>query len=245
VTFLDADDFWLPGYLDAILPELERSSPDILEYNALMTSDAGIAFDELHCVSGPPDRIEATTAATFVFRFRCYAWSRVYRTELFSFRRFPEGYRFEDTATIPWLYWKARLIISVPKPLIAYRQRPGSILTTPTAADIHDIGAHADAAAAMYEQTNNIYWRDASLRVFQQACSRIECLPIVDWLSAIRHAKTARLTAIPVPASMTRWMQMRFTLVYVCLLRVKRRLYDRLVSRIRANRFRTATRQQP
>jgi glycosyltransferase involved in cell wall biosynthesis len=230
IAFLDADDYWLPGYLDAVLTELAQSSPDMLEYDTMLVDEKGAELYSLRCSSGPAGRIAAVDAAAFASRFRCYAWCRVYKTRLFAERHFPAGHRFEDTATIPWLYWRAQHIVSMPKPLIVYRQRGGSILASPTEADIHDIATYAEEAAVMFNETRDLYWRDVALRIFQQACSRIERLPANRWADLIRMAKSPSMRALPVPKSLARWLQMRQTRFYIRLLSAKRRFVDTLVA---------------
>src|SRR5690348_12924793 len=242
IAFLDADDYWLPGYLDAVLAELARSGPDLLEYDALLVDDAGVELYPMRCSSGPADRIERVDAPAFASRFRCYAWCRVYRARLFAERRFPAGHRFEDTATIPWLYWRARHIVSMPKLLVAYRQRHGSILASPTEADIRDIATYAAEAAAMFNETRDLYWRDVALRIFQQACSRIERLPANRWADMIRMAKSPTVSELPVPASLARWLQMKHPRLYVSLLFVKRRVVDRFTAALRKFTHRPSSR---
>lgn len=242
ITFLDADDYWLSGYLDAVLTVLARSSPDLLEYDAMLVDEAGKELFALRCSSGPADQIVRVNASAFVSRFRCYAWSRVYKTCLFAEKLFPVGHRFEDTATIPRLYWRAQHIVSLPRPLVAYRQHNRSILASPTELDIHDMGTYAVEAAGMFNETCDLYWRDVALRIFQQACSRIECLPANRWADLICMAKSPFVSALPVPKSLVRWLQMKQTLLYVGLLFAKRRIVDRVATTRRIFMHRLASR---
>lgn len=56
------------------------------------------------------------------------AWGKLYRRELFSDIRYPEGKLHEDEAVIHHLLWKAEGICMVPDGLYGYRQRSDSIM---------------------------------------------------------------------------------------------------------------------
>lgn len=58
-----------------------------------------------------------------------YAWNKLYRKELFDGVLFPEGYYYEDIATIYKTVWNASNIYYLDKVLYFYRFRPVSITT--------------------------------------------------------------------------------------------------------------------
>src|SRR5690606_38742660 len=146
ITFLDGDDIWQPDFLDSILPLLDDIAPDIIEYDALEIDEDGRDLKRLK-IALAGDGVQRNMAPEDLLQyFRCYTWARVYRTELARGCRFPVGQRFEDVATTPWYYWHSRRIVSVGRPLIGYRQRPFSILKTPSPQDIRDLAATTASA---------------------------------------------------------------------------------------------------
>lgn len=58
------------------------------------------------------------------------AWDKLYRKDLWSTIRFPEGYNNEDLCTLPSLIRNAKKIVHVGKPLYHYCHRENSITTT-------------------------------------------------------------------------------------------------------------------
>jgi glycosyltransferase involved in cell wall biosynthesis len=227
VTFLDADDYWLPGYLDAALNALSVSSPDILEYDALMTTEDGAPISSLKISSGPEGKTSRSDKTLFLAIFRCYAWARIYRTSLFKARLFPAGRRFEDTSTIPWLYWNCKSAVSLGLPLIAYRQREGSILKSPTLTDIQDLNIATRAALSAYQNHPDEYWQLVAMRIFQQACSRITALPFRNWSHGLKEAQFCLNGRLHPGAGFLRRLQVNHTFLYVVLLRIKRNTIDK------------------
>lgn len=241
VTFLDADDFWLPGYLDSIMGGIKLFLPDILEYDAMLVSESGLSLYPLSCSSGPAHETSEVKNTDFLARFRCYACTRVFRRSLFASRAFPAGRRFEDMLTIPWLYWSATKVVSLGLPLLAYRQREGSILSTPTVTDVADLGTCVVEAVQMYRSSDDAYWREVALRVFQQACSRTERLHARVWREALSLANRADVASLPVPSRLASWLMIRQPLVYVAMLYLKRRTVDKVIKARSRMHFRASS----
>lgn len=226
VTFLDGDDYWCDDYLETVLPQLEKARPDILEYDAFAVTEFERRLRVIRTSSGAPYRTERVSRKLFLKEFLCYAWARVYKTRLFQERMFPEGRRFEDTSTIPWIYWNCSNILSLGIPLIAYRQRRGSILWSPTLEDIADINTATNEAIAMYQASLDLYWRDVAMRIFQQACSRTTNMPIKIWYEAMRITHDNAIIKLPQQAGWVRYIQINVTALYITLLFIKRKLID-------------------
>lgn len=235
LAFLDADDVWLPGFIQSIMPILAKGDADLIEYDAALVDEKGATIGALKISSASSGETRATDRAEFLKTFRCYAWARVYASAIFDRISFPAGKRFEDTATIPWAYWQARSIVSMGRSLVGYRQRTGSILSSPAASDIDDILSGAESAVGMLRTTNDAYWRHVATRAFQQACSRTAAMPVSSWPE---HANAIRDRAPPElqeGASLARKIQLRHTLAYVFMLYLKRMSIDKL-KRARSNR---------
>lgn len=219
VTFLDGDDTWDQDYTSVLINTLRMLEPDIVEYDATMIDIDDAVIGPLKISSAQTNSI--VTPEAFERTFRCYAWARVYRTSLVKKHLYPVGRRFEDTATTPWHYWASRLTISINRSLINYRQRPNSILTTPTTQDIDDIACTTNEARLMYICTGAEYWQRVTHRSFQQGCRRITLLPFGQWL---RYANIMCRAAgdVPAPRGFMRAVQAKATLIYLVLIYIKR-----------------------
>lgn len=225
VTFLDGDDCWEPGYLSSIIPILFRKQVDLVEYDAVYMSEEGRRGDNLKISSALPNTITNTSSDDFLERFLCYTWARVYRSELVRSRLFPHGLRFEDCGTTPWYYWNAKSLLSIGQPLIAYRQRSGSILSSPTPKDVEDLAQTIADAASMYRSTGATYWQRVAHRTFQQACRRTTWLSPTLWPKSLQIASRA-IQGVPAPPGFTRWLQANATLAYTLLLYLKRSFFS-------------------
>lgn len=224
VTFLDADDLWTPNFCQSISP-LIKESPDLIEYDAFRMNDRGVILNTIKIAKAESGLIKNIDKNDFLSVFRCYAWARVYKTELIKEKLFPEDRRFEDTATTPWYYWNSKKIISIGKPLIAYRQHSSSILATPKLEDVFEIIRCIADAAEIYKKTNDNYWRIVVYRIFHFACQRITKQPFRQWKKCINSALSA-VDDIPPPTGFLRKLQREETLMYVFLLYVRYSVSD-------------------
>jgi len=221
VTFLDGDDLWQPKYLASILPLISGTSPDLIEYDALLIDERGAAIGPLKIASADEGTSRPSELDDFLRIFRCYSWARVYRTALVRNHPFPVGRRFEDTATTPWYYWSGRRYISLGHALVGYRQRPHSILKSPSPQDVEDLAATIAEAAAMFANTRSAYWQKVAHRAFQQACRRITWQPLSTWPGSLHTARSA-IAGVPRPPGFARWLQAEATPLYTALLWFKR-----------------------
>lgn len=225
VTFLDGDDIWEPDYLATVIPLLSSGSIDIVEYDARFMDERSNPGKPMKIVSAAAGETVPTDREKFVGRFQCYTWARVYRIGLVRHRPFPVGIRFEDMATTPWYYWHGHRQISIGRTLIGYRQRPNSILKTPSPRDIEDLAKITADAAAMYSETHSAYWQRVTHLVFQQACRRTTWQPLSTWTGSLGIARKA-IGSVPPPVGFARWMQVNVTLPYTALLYLKRLLSE-------------------
>jgi len=129
ISFVDADDYVLPGYIPTLLVAL-GSGADIVEFGlrtfvesvgetaAGTTLYSNSRFGH-HPVSAVIDHVFGVA--------RWYSWTRAFRAALFDGIRFPVGVRFcEDLMTLPDLYEKARTVLALSDALYAYRSNPVS-----------------------------------------------------------------------------------------------------------------------
>lgn len=229
VTFLDGDDYWLPSYIVSVMSILCNFQPDILEYNALLTDEKGNPFSLLKISCANLNTIACTGQESFLDIFRCYAWARIYRRELFHRSVFTFGRRFEDTSTIPWIYWQASVVTGLGIPLIGYRQHSDSILSLPRLSDIFDLNLAVVHALKMYEETNHEFWLRVSYRIFQQSCTRTALLPFRLWHQAIELATKNVINKLPFGGSFSRRILVSNPFFYTLLIFLKRKSYDRFI----------------
>ncbi|WP_159449083.1 bifunctional glycosyltransferase family 2 protein/CDP-glycerol:glycerophosphate glycerophosphotransferase [Demequina sp. NBRC 110055] len=130
VVFLDGDDYFVPGAMEAIQDAIDTHQPDIVQFGYARLYPNGNAEEG---IKRAPLQIEGPFTAAEVpeiYEVLNVAWNRAYRREflLDTGLRFPVGY-YED---IPWTYpvlSQAASIVGIDRPLYMYRQRgAGSIL---------------------------------------------------------------------------------------------------------------------
>ena len=135
VVFLDSDDFFLPGALDALAEVALSSGSELVMFGYVKVPESG-AYEPGE--SGEVSKAGATVVTTLAERpdllnhFNV-AWNKAYKKSMLERTglRFPPGY-YED---VPFSYPALALADSIAlfqSPCIAYRQRSGSILRSPS-----------------------------------------------------------------------------------------------------------------
>lgn len=125
VAFVDADDFLMPNYVSKILDTIRNDEFDIVEFGFkkfISSSDElnnAVAEYSNDCfgvgkTSKKMDRLYAIA--------RWYPWTRVFKKNLFAYKKFPTGVRFcEDMMTVPYLYENAQTVCVLKDVLYGYR----------------------------------------------------------------------------------------------------------------------------
>ena len=159
IWFLDSDDFLLPGAIAGLKPWTERSDVDLVLCDFRDHHDRQRLrqrlFGERHQrTQDIPPRTPWRDAGRLMegafTRSQLHAWSKIGRRELYgSDLRFPENRYFEDGYTTPALMLRARSVVYVPEPWVAYRKRLGSILSTPSAKKLQDLQDSLDHVPAL------------------------------------------------------------------------------------------------
>lgn len=153
IWFLDSDDYLLPGSLSAARAIIDSAAPDLLLFDYRKDRSKGRVRVKRGYAgrSGTVQRDRASLVAGVFNQRKMYSWCRIARRSLWSDDlRFPEGRHFEDIATTPWLLLRAQSHYHHPAPLVHYRVRPGSIMTSVTQTKGYfDAAKHEDMARAM------------------------------------------------------------------------------------------------
>lgn len=221
VYFLDSDDYLADNFLDEVFPILVQERPDIVEFDATRVDEKGVPIGPLKITPVQDGQVRKVSQEEFLSTFMCYAWGRIVRTKIAARHRFPEGRRFEDAATIPWYYHDSSKIIGIGKPLVAYRQRRGSILASPRLSDVLDLAHAVDKAAREFRVKSEAFWQVVAIRAHQTACGRILLLTPHHWKTGL-GALTDAIVGVPPTRGTLRWLQVRATRIYVLLLTLKR-----------------------
>ncbi|MFZ5270953.1 glycosyltransferase [Enterobacter asburiae] len=144
IAFLDSDDFFHSDFWQEVLPLINDSSIDIIEFNAeQFDGEITNVIEHIDCsvFCGRIDITSVTELTPAFKRCKWYPWARVYKTALFhEFDvRFPTGRLYEDMSTIPAIYLHSKVIYGVNKSLIWYRYHNKSITQTFRKKDLVDL----------------------------------------------------------------------------------------------------------
>lgn len=121
VTFVDSDDWLLPGAIDMLMDTATKYDADIVEGCFRLFSGARFYPGNSH-------PFEVTTHWTG--QLQGYPWGKVLRAELFLHFRFPEDYLFEDTLMTLILFPRCHCIVTIPDDIYVYRFNPVGITAT-------------------------------------------------------------------------------------------------------------------
>lgn len=148
VWFVDSDDAILPGAIARAHAITAAYHPDVImadyirENQKTLRTFKGETNVLLYCR-------EALIQGIFVNR-RLHVWSKIWKRDLFGEKiRFPEGVRFEDVATVPWLLLNAKSFYYAAEAWIYYRSRPNSIMAQINKRSTFDTRGNDDMAHAL------------------------------------------------------------------------------------------------
>lgn len=144
ISLLDSDDFYHSDFWSEILPVLNDSTVDIIEFNAeQFEHETSNIVEHIDCaVFTRKNQICSINQLKPAFqRCKWYPWARVYKTSLFLDNNveFPTGRLYEDMSTIPALYLNSKCIYGISKSLIWYRFHKKSITQTFRQKDLLDL----------------------------------------------------------------------------------------------------------
>lgn len=129
-AFVDSDDFIEATMLETLFAHAEKSSADIVCCNYDFYSETS-KFQKTHKIKNRKNMLYTSAQARDVLLYnnyyRCYAWNKLFRAELFEKIRFPEGCIYEDILTSYLLLEKANNILYITDDLYHYRIRSNSI----------------------------------------------------------------------------------------------------------------------
>lgn len=143
ISFLDSDDVVSPNYLSIIKSILKKDSDiDIVEFDFKRKFPDSMAFRDRNYklgLSNNKNNMANLCLNECLRKQYWFAWSRVYKIDLFEKIKFVEGRRYEDAITVPILYLNAKKIYSSSSVLYVYNYSDFTITSKPKETDIQDI----------------------------------------------------------------------------------------------------------
>ena len=135
VAFLDSDDVYHPDYIKIMLNDLIRENADVVFCNYRICDSISTLGEKCKGINRPlPNQGKYDRIAALKYlvegKLNISAWNKLYKRELWSHIRFPEGRIYEDNGTIYKIIDQCTTIFVSEKTLYYYRIRPGSITDT-------------------------------------------------------------------------------------------------------------------
>ncbi len=131
VAFVDSDDYVAPDYAEKLLTAIRRTQADISVCAYTMLLENGMRIRAI-MPRFLPQALTGAKALHLSVRdvsIKSYTWNKLFRRTLFTDRNitFP-NIIFEDMATMPRLFCRARRVAVVHQPLYTYCRRAGSLM---------------------------------------------------------------------------------------------------------------------
>ncbi len=166
VAFLDPDDAFHLDYVKKLISRIIQHQADLVMckftiHNTEKTMEHGVTdFLKPAIQSGIYNRIQMINAL-----FDGYAnyavWNKLFRRELWTYIRFPDGHVHEDREPLFKIINQCIKIIIIDEPLYLHRKRPGSITTTFSYKNVYDLLFSASQVEAYFnEKTHNLFPKD-------------------------------------------------------------------------------------
>lgn len=130
ITFIDSDDTIAENYLEKLMNAMDNNA-DIVSCKLNFFIEETQKSETDGCFDTPAERFTGKEAVIHLYKMdskvRTEACAKLYRKNLFSDIRFPEGKIHEDQAVVPILIYSSRTVVSINDPLYIYYIRNGSI----------------------------------------------------------------------------------------------------------------------
>lgn len=128
IAFIDSDDWFEPNAIEVMIKKAVETGTDIVccryiqEYNRKWIKQVDAKGKEKIFTGN-----EAIKEYCIGSSIGSVVWNKIYRKTIFDGLRFPEGRYYEEYATTYQIILKCKTIACIPKVLVHYRMRKGSI----------------------------------------------------------------------------------------------------------------------
>ena len=130
LCFIDSDDYIENTMIESLLRVSQMEQADIVccNYDNVNEKSGTISKHNIRFQGIEKyNRQEAHELMLAEDFFKCFAWNKLYKKELFDNIQYPEGLHYEDILTLYKLIKKANTIVFTSEPLYHYRVRENSI----------------------------------------------------------------------------------------------------------------------
>lgn len=142
LVFIDSDDFVDNKMIETLMKAVKYYNAEIVCCNYDFV-DENSNYIKKHKIRVKTNleytREEAQDLLLYSDYFRCYAWNKIYKKELFENVRYPDGKIYEDIYTTFRLFEKSKKIVFLKKSLYHYRVRINSITRNINKEKLYDI----------------------------------------------------------------------------------------------------------
>ena len=129
IGFVDSDDYIAEDMYESLVNAIEKYDTDISMCSYYKVDNNVVAKAEFPEIK---DRIysknEALKELLLDHKIQNYVWNKLYKKELFTNIKFPDGKEFEDIATIFYVFEKINSIVKISQTKYFYVMRPESIV---------------------------------------------------------------------------------------------------------------------
>lgn len=154
-TFVDSDDFLELNTIEVAIKSLNEFNCDVAVYGRFDDYENGSSRQSFTC-----DKAKSFDKETAIRKILTWdemdiaACDKVYKASLLEGVRFPEGKNNEDICVVPTIFSRAKACVHVGLPLYHYCHRSGSISTSSSVKQVHDI---SNAINMMENQLRELY----------------------------------------------------------------------------------------
>lgn len=127
ITFIDSDDYVTPDYVETLYNAICEDKTDLAIGSHRAVYDNGTVIDRSNNRRCTLSSQDALKCVLYDDGIDVSAWAKLYKTELFSDIRYPEGRLYEDAATTYKLIDKANRVSLDSKVIYNYMIRSNSI----------------------------------------------------------------------------------------------------------------------
>jgi len=129
LAFIDSDDWIEKEMFQCMLKKGEAAKADIVFCDVRGEYEDGTVKTIYQQATYFPELIVVAENPRLFLEVECFSCNKLIARKLFIDHaiRFPEGLLYEDVATFPRLFFKAKRLVRVPKQLYHYIIRPGAI----------------------------------------------------------------------------------------------------------------------
>ena len=137
LAFVDSDDWIDKEMMDEMYNLAKKHSAEIVICSLQNIDNHGKLLKKLPELHQLTEKIDLTQDFMIFGEMSCFACNKIFKRELFENIFFPKNMHFEDVATIPRLFLKAKTIAKTNKFYYQYLIRTGSITRNYTIKGIH------------------------------------------------------------------------------------------------------------